>query len=242
MKPKLKFKIDYKKDIEALFSFIRDSKYDNGRSLEWAVLNQYPFLKKYQIGSIFKISKLEVEKFIKNFYQRNNDTIRKNMLLYQQNWQKKEEDFYLLVEKLFKLKYWPQGKYIAYPTIWGMFPRFLEDKTFQLPYKYKNKRYINVIIAHEMLHFIFYEYFLKKYPKYKNDKYNFFIWHISEIFNTLIQNSPEWLKVFKVKTIGYPEHKSITKILERKYYKKDDWQVDNLIKDIIIIIRKMEIT
>jgi len=233
MYPKLKFKISCKKDVQAFFGFVKDAEYDSGRNLEWAIFKLYPIFKKYKKDGSFNVSKKIVSDFVKNKYSQNATIIKKRLKLYKDNWKRVEKDYYHLVNQLIPLSYWPKGKYIAYPTIWGMFPKYLEDKTFLVPFQYKNEQYINTIIAHEMLHFIFYNYFFKKYPKYKNEKYDFFVWHISEIFNGLVQNSPQWLKVFKTKSINYPEHNKIIKQLKNKYYKKEIWDTDKIIKDII---------
>jgi len=241
MNPKLKFKIDYKKDIQTFFDFNNSADYDNGRTLEWAFFRKFPFLKKYKEGNTLKISKEEVIDFVESVYEKEKETMRKNLSLYQDNWQEKDKEFYSLISELFDSKFWPKGKYIAYSTIWGMFPRFLKDATFQIPYKYKNRKYINVIIAHEMLHFIFYNYFYKKYPKYKKDEHNFLVWNISEIFNVIVQNSSKWLKVFEVKTMDYPEHQKIIKKLESKYSQKSDWKIDDLISDIINLIKNSKV-
>jgi len=237
MYPKLKFKIDYKRDIQTFFAFVNEADFDDGRNLKWAILRKYPQFKKYKKGNKLDISKKAVSDFVKSVYLKNKKTINKNINFYQKNWLKIEKDFYFLIDELFHQQPWPKGKYIVYPTIWGMYPRFLEDKTFQIPYKHKKKNYVNVIIAHEMLHFIFYDYFFKKYPKYKSNKYIFFVWNISEIFNNIIQNSPKWLKVFRIKSMPYPEHKKIIKKLEKIYYKKKNIAVDDLIKNIIKALR-----
>ena len=146
--------------------------------------------------------------------------MKKNLVLYSKNWEKLEQRFYLLTDRLFKNKYWPKGKYIAYLTIWGMYPRFLEDKTFQVPHVHKEKKYVNVVIAHEMLHFKFYDYFLKNYSKYNKRKYDFLIWHTSEIFNAIVQNMPSWFKEFGAMVKVYPEHKKVIKRLQEKHNKK----------------------
>lgn len=233
MFPKLKFKIDYKKDVSSFFAFLKDAEFDEGRSLDWAVLKIYPHFKKYKFGPSLKISKKEIESFVKDFYDKNRAEMENNLKIYEKNWNEKEKDFYLLAQDLFGPIKCPKGKYIAYPTMWGMYPRFLEDKTFQLPYKCKNKKSINATIAHEMLHFIFYDYFYKKHPEYSKDEFNFFLWNISEIFNSVIQNPPKWIKVFKAKNMDYPEHGKIIKKLSEKYHKKDKILVDELVHDII---------
>lgn len=225
--PKIKFKISYKKDINTLLAFEKEARYNNGRILSWAI-RRYPKLNPKD--------KKGIEKFVRNFYKEKKGIMGENLNRYRENWAKKEKDFYYLTEKLFPSKFWPEGRYVAYLTIWGVFPRFLKDKTFQIPYKYKDRKDVNIIIAHEMLHFIFYNYFFKKFPKYKNKE--LFVWHISEVFNNIIQNSPKWVKTFELGSMGYPEHKYIVKKLVKEYYRKKDQKVDDLIKDIIKTVKK----
>jgi len=241
MHPKIKFEIKSKKDVETFFAFLRDSKYDNGRSFDWAVLKYHPFFKKFRTKSGFKIENEIVQKYVNDFYNENKNIIKKNINLYEKNWRKKEKIFYKLVNKLFPKDKWPKGQYIAYATMWSMFPRFLEDKTFQIPHKYKDPKYVDAIIAHEMLHFIFYDYFYKNYPKYKTGKHNFLVWHVSEIFNVLVQNSDDWMKVFKIKSMAYPEHEKIVEKLEKKYKIMKLNKTDDLIDDIIKTVKDSQL-
>lgn len=113
-----------------------------------------------------------------------------------------------------------------------MYPRFLDDKTFCVPYFHKREKYINVIIAHEMLHFIFYDYFYKRYPEYNESKYNFFVWHVSEIFNSLIQNSKEWLDVFCEEIITHPEHNKIIKKIRDLKINEINVLIDKIIEEV----------
>ncbi|MBI5401275.1 hypothetical protein HZB05_00385 [Candidatus Wolfebacteria bacterium] len=231
--PKVKFKIDYKKDVKTFFAFNNEADFDDGRNLEWAIFSKYPEFKKYKRGNKLDVSQKQISKFVNSIYQKNKKIIDSNFYLYKKNWLKLEKKYFYLVDDLFDNYKWPEGKYVTYPTIWGMYPRFLEDKTFQIPFKDKKKKDINVIIAHEMLHFMFYDYFYKKYPKYKSNNYNFFVWNISEIFNSVVQNSSGWLKIFKIKPKSYPEHENIVKILEKIVYKNNNIKAEDLIKIIL---------
>jgi hypothetical protein len=87
-----------------------------------------------------------------------------------------------------------------------------------------------------MLHFIFYDYFIKKYPQYNKKKYSFYIWHISEIFNGIIQNSFPWLKIFKITGQSYPEHQKIIKHLKKKYYTLPE--AEKIILDILNLLKE----
>lgn len=231
--PEIKFKIDEKKDVNTFFDFSTDAGYDGGRILDWAILKKYPVLKKQFNGFDFVGEKSFIEGFVHDLYEKNHQIMEKNLDAYDKDWNKIEKEFYHLTDSLFPLQDWPAGKYVSFLTMWGMYPRFLEDKTFQIPFKLKEKKYVNVIIAHEMLHFIFYSYFLRKYPEYKeNDN---FVWHVSEIFNVIIQNLPKWMVVFKVPSFAYPEHEKIVIKIQKE--NKSDWNVDELIGRIMAEVR-----
>ena len=213
---KLKFKLSQSKDLSSFFSFLFERRYDNGRNFNWAVLKYHPFFKDILNKNNFNISKKIVSDYIKDYYQQHGEEIGNNVKSFSQSWKKIEDDFLELTAKLFPGQSWPNGKYIAYLTIWRMYPRFLEDKTFQIPYSSQKKKAINLIIAHELLHFIFYDYFLKKYPKYRSHKHDFFVWHVSEIFNSIILKQPEWKKLLKYNNLDYPEHEKIISKLDNK--------------------------
>ena len=230
MHPKIKFKIDPKKDISTFFDFLKDAKYDEGRNFEWAILKHYPYFKKFN----GEVDKKIVQDFVFKYYSKNKKAIEKNIITHENNWKKIEKDFFKLAHDLFLDTKWPKGKYIAYTTMWSMYPRFLDDKTFQIPAISKKKKVASFIIAHEMLHFIFYEYFLNKYKKYKSHKYDFFVWHVSEIFNVIIMNRPEWQKILKNKDNGYPEHGKIIEKLSKK-----ECCIDELVDNIVLEVNKI---
>jgi hypothetical protein len=235
--PKVSFVLDAKVDVSAFFCFVGDAQYDGGQGLGWAVFQKYPSFRKMFDGPVFTGKKTDIEEFVRKQYERYGAVVGKNLSLYEKNWRMKESRFYSLADELFPSGFWPKGKYVAYPTIWGMFPRFLDDKTFQVPCRWKNKRYVNVIVAHEMLHFIFYNYFFHKYPQYKGDEYEMLAWHVSEIFNAVVQNSPAWLKTFGLESMAYPEHESIVKKLSGEYRSQEgnratDFLIERIVEEV----------
>ncbi len=232
--PRLKFIISKKKDLETYLAFLEDGKYrDNSREMNWAFYQPHPKLKilkdkKFSLGQ----RKTIIKKYIDDFYKKDIKKIKRGSDKEKKNWQKAEKNFYELTDEIFGGHKWSKGKYIAYPTIWGMYPRFLDDKTFQFPPEHKKQNYIQVIIAHEMLHFIFYDYVFKKFSKLKSHKYDFDLWNISEAFNVVIQNSPKWVKVFNQKTMSYPEHKDLIKKL-KKIWKDTNGDIDKFLKKVL---------
>jgi len=229
--PKLKFIISKKKEVDTYLAFLEDSKYrDNSREMNWAFYQPHPKLRVLKNRNLsLSQRKAVVEKYVDNFYKKYLRRIKAETARTKKNWQKVEKKFYEMTDEIFGNYKWPNAKYIAYPTIWGMYPRFLDDKTFQFPPKHKKRNYVLVIIAHEMLHFIFYDYVYKKFPKLKNHKYDFDLWNVSEAFNVVIQNSPKWVKVFNQKTMSYPEHKNLISKL-KKIWKETDGNIDRFLK------------
>lgn len=238
--PHVTFRKSAKKDFEILRAFTKDAKYDNGRNLDWAVFKKYPHLKSsFDKNKSYKIkNEKALRYFIYKIYRTKQESMDRALVQHKTRWEKIAPIFFSLVDELFINRKWPRGKYIAFGTIWGMYPRFLEDKTFQVPFWHRTPRYVPVVIAHELLHFMFYDYFFARYPKYSHPKYNFFVWHVSEIFNTVIQNSPLWFNYFKMNSLGYPEHKTIVRRISCSLYRRNKWDVNALIDEIIEEVRK----
>jgi len=238
MFPKLRFHISVGKDTDTFFAFVRDAEFDSGQSLRWAVFDVYPLFRKYWHDGKMDVSHREISSFVKDKYASLRPQIKKNMETYKKNWEKVTPDFFRLTSKLFPKTRWPKGKYICYPTLWGMFPRFLEDMTFQVPYQSQNKKFVNAIIGHELLHFIFYQYFFKKYPRYRQPQYDMFSWHVSEIFNAVIEKTPAWKELFEAAGKPYPEHKKIITKLGKTYKRLEGLRLQKLVDDIIRNVRQ----
>ncbi len=238
--PNVIFRKSSKKDLKSIQTFTKESVYDNGRNLDWAAFTKYPGLKKYFVNEKgYKINNLQaLRNFIDTAYRTKQTKMDRALEGHEKRWTKIAPTFFSLVDSLFHGRKWPRGKYIAFGTIWGVYPRFLEDKTFQIPFWHRNPRYVSVVIAHELLHFMFYDYFYERYPKLKPSKNNFFVWQISEIFNTIIQNSHMWVSHFKLKSMGYPEHENIVKQISRSIYRSKTFEIDELVDEIIKSAKK----
>jgi len=236
--PHIRFIASAKRDRETAKAFFKEAKFDSGRNLEWSVFKKYPELKKYYRNEDNHFNRQKIYHFVNGAYHKSRRTMANDLKQNKLIWKKKEIGFYRLVSDLFENKTWPSGKYIAYGTIWGMYPRFLDTKTFQIPYRHKRANYIPVIIAHEMLHFMFYDYFYKRFPKYLNqEKYSFFNWHVSEIFNSIVQNSKGWTRFFGAKSMAYPEHKKIISKIFNEFSDKTITNIDFLTDEIIKFVK-----
>ncbi len=231
--PKINFSINREKDISFLRLLLRN-KEQQKRELSWA-LSGHKILKN-KLG-ILKTTSPQVSKLIRgrldDFYRTNKVSMNKRLAQIDSAWvSRRRKKFYLLIGKLFKDSIFPRGKYVAYLTAWNLYPRFLEDKTFFIPWRRVKPDFVYVVIAHEMLHFKFFDFFKKHYPSFRNPEHSFFVWHVSEIFNGVVQNSKPWLKVFKEKAKLYPEHETIVRSILK-------WQTEQKIIDAETLVKKI---
>ncbi len=229
--PHVTFRVSKTKDLDTAKGFVKEAKYSGGRNLEWAFFSKWPELReKLYDENAFN-------RFVREQYAEP-EWLATRLARHEVRWRKVEARYFALVARLFPGRPWPKGKYTAYGTLWAMYPRFLDDKTFQIPFEHNNLRYVTVVIAHELLHFMFYDYFYARFPKYRAKKHNFFVWHVSEIFNTVVQNSPGWVRVFREPSMGYPEHARIVRTLAKKYAAGAYPDVDALTDAILVAVQK----
>lgn len=240
MRPTVKFVIDPSKDWDALQGFLNDSKFDGGRGLEWAVYSKRPELRSLVHAGLGAESEVKIRVAIQEFFVSHSSEIQSNLDIYRSAWLQKQDAFFSLVEDIFGDASWPPGLYEAYATSWGMFPRSLEDKTFYVPAIFDNKSYVDIIVAHELLHFMFYRYFYAKYPEHDNEDDNFLAWNVSEIFNSVVQNSQPWLDVFGLKSMTYPEHEKIETDLQVQFSIIDKQNLEQVTSEILRISKDIK--
>lgn len=164
--------------------------------------------------------------YIENLYKKNIKEFKHRKSEIKIFYKDKEQEFFSITEKIFKNHTWPKGKYIAYLSIFDFCPRFLDDKTFFV-FMYDQENTILMTIFHEMLHFIFYDYCITKYPEvFKNqDTESGRFWEMAELFNAVIQQTPIFKKLHgPINGIGYPKLESKLKIAQKAWKGDiDDW-------------------
>ncbi len=216
--PSVRFSRSYRKDIVAVSGFLCDARFDGGSALEEAVFSVMPQLRTtlsdWKVGQSIP---LIVQQQIRHLYKENSQSIEYDMRIAKYVWQKLASTFFQLTDEIFETFLWPKGKYIAYPTVWGMFPRYLDDKTFQIPVRFRRKKLIPVVIAHEMLHFICYHHLFRTRPELKKQSNQFLCWHVTELFNSVVQTTPCWRRIFGAVPMDYPIHEKSLRKLRSKY-------------------------
>ncbi|OGF31931.1 hypothetical protein A2533_00645 [Candidatus Falkowbacteria bacterium RIFOXYD2_FULL_35_9] len=218
--PKIKLKIDLKQDIENAKWFVK-----NGQFVDWFLPRELYFILEE------KYSTKQKNQFITDYtnqtFEAKKGQIKAGVEKSKFRWQKTEKSFFNFANDLFQDHKWPAGKYIGYASIFKMFPRDIKNKTFFFPYSDSRLDPIQTI-AHELLHFIFFDYVKKKYKlgqhsQLKNKAKNY-IWQVSEAFNTTIENSAEFKKIFHVRKNckPYPECRKIYTKMNKQWQQNQD--------------------
>lgn len=233
--PKIKFKIDLRVDTKNAVDFI---KYNRSKQYKHFALWFLPEELRYILDK--KISVSEKNKIIKDYtkktYKDEKEEIAVGAKKVEDDWLRIEEKYFGLVDKIFKGYSWPRGNYRGYISIFKMYPRYVDSKIFFFPYKHRIPKYSNKVIAHEMLHFIFFDYINKRYSlreksKIKNRPDNF-VWQVSEVFNNVMENWEPYNKVIKDKGQPYPGTEEIYELMSKQWLERQDvdWLLDKWLK------------
>lgn len=110
----------------------------------------------------------------------------------QKSWDLVEQEFLDETAKIFNNHPWPKGSYTGFLSVFNCNPRFLEEKTFQIYYKHPEGPIY--VCAHEMLHFMFYDY-LEKNPELTENFSESMTWDLSEMFNVVLLERPEFVGI-----------------------------------------------
>lgn len=147
------------------------------------------------------------KKYIDDFYDSQSTELQTKVEQIKTVLNKKQKDFNLAVKKIFDIDL-NNETYFGYLSIFDCNPRWPESKTFQIYYK-KDLLYSLEVIFHESLHFVFFDYCNKNLPEINNfDKNSGPLWELSEIFNIIILNLPEFREILGVdEKLFYPDLK-----------------------------------
>lgn len=219
----LKFKINEKADSLNAIYFIKNSK-SNKQFLKWF----FPKKIQYILGKNFsdKERKKIIITYTTRVYKTEKNQIKEGIKIVIENWNDVENLFFKLTDKIFQNHKWPKGDYIGFATIYDMYPRNISKKTFFFPYTHKIPKYAIYVIAHELLHFIFFDYIKKIYNLNEDselpNKSKRYLWQISEVFNNVIEDWKPFRLIFKIQTQPYPGTERIFKVMKNQWREKQD--------------------
>lgn len=218
--PKLELIADPQKDAEVGVNFIAC---ESLKYWEWFLPQELQFIIKEEITLEKKQEILSA--FAGDFHLKNKEAIQHGLQKAKANWQRIEHEYYRLVDELFKQHPWPEGNYVGAITIFNMYPRWIEGKFFSFPYAHRIDGYANITIAHEMLHFLFFDYIQKRYGLQEHSKIkgreDDYVWKVSEVFNNVVLNSKPFQDLIGIEDDNYVDPPSMyTKM-------KQDWAENN---------------
>lgn len=219
--PKVRFRLNKELDKKTAINFLGLDV--GGVNFANGILGVHPAIKKI----IFN--------YIDDFYKKQTFLLSRQARNFQKQWNAKAGLFFEAANLIFKNYPWPRGRYIGYLSIFDCNPRFLHDKTFQIFYKHKLGP--TYIVAHELLHFIFFDYLSKKIKTSKKKLTENDLWELSEIVNDVILDSQSFKKLLKLKKniVSYPNLKNTASKLKIKFASNKSIDIDKLIDTVIYL-------
>ena len=222
--PKIKFCFDLKTQKRMALEFLR---------MGWPIHPDLDHLSQYADENLVK---QKIASFFENYVQKHCEELSRNFHQAKDSWLPVEESFYRKVDVLLNAHPWPQKSYKAMGSVFYAWPRYIKEGRFAFPISSKYIYQANIVIAHEMLHFIVYDYLEKKFsltPSERFDRDNKF-WQFTENLNALIESGPMWQEFMN-------GHEAAVKPECRRLYDEmaliwnTNKEVDNLVKQIFHI-------
>jgi len=134
-------------------------------------------------------------KYIDDFYFTNEKELSEKLEQINKILVEKQDMFWLAVKNIFGEDL-SEKNYKGYLSIFNCNPRWTESGTFQVYYKKDGLDMLEVAF-HESLHFAFFDFCNAKLPeiakKYRVNSGP--LWELSEIFNVIILNQPEFIEI-----------------------------------------------
>ena len=150
-----------------------------------------------------------IRDYVSEYYEQNETGLKDRFKFIESDWENVEIKYFNLVKQLFNAHPWPDGEYTGLGTIFHCYPRFISKKVFFFPLNHKVERFANKVIAHEMLHFMFFDYVEKKYELGEKSEIDGkgpnYLWKVSEAFNSVIEGWQPYSELFNSKPHPYPE-------------------------------------
>ncbi|MFH1193048.1 MAG: hypothetical protein V1656_01900 [Candidatus Jorgensenbacteria bacterium] len=169
-----------------------------------------------------------VKSYVMERHHAEHEDIAKRVEAVKEDWKQVEEQYFRLVDKVFKGHPWPPGPYVGCATVFYSYPRNLRERTFYFPYRHRKPHYANLVIAHEVLHFMFFDYAEKKYgTDWKSAPPLGYLWKVSEAFNTTMERWEPYRKIFLHGGKPYSNTKEIAEKMDVQWKLRQD--VDELL-------------
>lgn len=205
--PKVKFRLadtNFETFMLYYFCFGYNSKY---------VFRRHPKLKaalKYAKGKKKRTN--IIRKYVKKIWNDKIDELENHRKIFQKEWNKINNKYMSALSEILEIE-WPSNRrsITALISINSICPRILKTWTFSVWGFESDKRQMYEVVAHEVLHFLYFKKWKEVFPHSKERTFDtpYLEWHLSEILAPVILNNPKIQRIIKKKPLEYPEHRKI---------------------------------
>lgn len=207
----------------------------DGVDFSRSILKTHPQLKSAKLN-VWQRKKI-IGTYFDTYYRNHKKAMRRKMNQVRHKWSKYERDYVDVTENVFGGFHFPPGKYIAYVSAVNCNPRFLDSKTFQFFYKKPIADAIHTI-AHELLHFIFFDFVKHELKNITKSLSPDALWKVSEIFNITILRLPQYRPFINQRYIQpYPTHRKYIFQFKAAYQRSSNIQ-EFIVQGVAIIKKK----
>lgn len=215
----LQFKISKENDVDLFFAFIKQSE------------NVKKALFKFMEIEDSEISKEQLFEFVDLTYKKDLIIIEGSIKEVEEAWVLKQEFFSKEIKKIFKGSAYLRDDIVVSPSIWPIYGRFFDKNLITFPYR-KGVEEAVIVVVHEILHIIFYNYIHFKYKFSPEVIASKKVWDFSEVFNAIIQNQKSWQENYISEAKPYAEHQELYEKLSVLWRENPD--IDYLVENYLV--------
>ncbi|MDP3026496.1 MAG: hypothetical protein Q8N63_02220 [Nanoarchaeota archaeon] len=208
MLPKVKFEVKpLEKYIDVMYYFLNPNK----NSWNWSkgIFREYPLLQ--QKLNLIKV-KNERNKIIYEFFKEIEEKKKQKLEIkkkeFQKSWDKINDKALKTLSEVVEIE-WPKKDKIitGYVTLNPLCPRWIEQRIFDLFYKF-NMKEMKLTSLHEILHFIYFEKWKEVFPKANEKEFDgpYLAWKLSEMVPRIILSDKRIQNILEHKPPVYREY------------------------------------
>lgn len=149
----------------------------------------------------------------------------------ERDWLAVEDEYYALVQNLFGGHPWPAGDYLAVGSVWQGFSYDAGSQLFYFPLIRGPHLQAREVIAHELVHMLFWDYVEEKYglrKKIWRRRRNHFVWQVSEALLTILQQWEPYARLVEARDSG--PYSECRRVYERM---KQDWDREQNVQKLL---------
>jgi hypothetical protein len=199
--PKIIFKqIPLEFEVEMFLAFL-------DRDWSYKITEKYPNFLEIRNIKEEKEREKAVETELIRIKEELGNKLDSNLELIKEGWEKVQEETFKILSDIIQ-EDWPDKEITAHVSLNPICPRHLDLWSFSVPH---DRKYPNLVITHEISHFLYFKKFKNDFPDIDRGKYEspHKEWLLSEIITPIILNDPRILKIIGPGAGFYEKHKEL---------------------------------